>query len=109
MLFEYERTQDDELSLRVGDIIRNVRNVSEILVLFRLEKCSSPPSHLLLQVDEGWCEGELNGAHGMFPDNFVKILSPSAPAPSHQPPPPVSSEPPSSSVPLRSKFDSRTA
>ncbi len=25
------------------------------------------------QVDEGWCEGTVNGVRGMFPDNFVKL------------------------------------
>ena len=24
-------------------------------------------------MDEGWCEGMLNGVRGMFPDNFVEI------------------------------------
>ena len=27
-------------------------------------------------MDEGWCEGTLNGKRGMFPDNFVKIREP---------------------------------
>ncbi|XP_048453292.1 CD2-associated protein isoform X2 [Rhincodon typus] len=48
--YDYEALQDDELTLRVGDLIRNVRKLEE----------------------EGWCEGELNGKRGLFPDNFVK-------------------------------------
>uniref|UniRef100_A0A8C0H1E6 CD2 associated protein n=1 Tax=Chelonoidis abingdonii TaxID=106734 RepID=A0A8C0H1E6_CHEAB len=38
------------LTIRVGEIIRNVKKLEE----------------------EGWLEGELNGKRGMFPDNFVK-------------------------------------
>ncbi|XP_078069007.1 CD2-associated protein isoform X2 [Mustelus asterias] len=43
---------EDELTLKVGDLIKNVRKLEE----------------------EGWCEGELNGQRGLFPDNFVKEL-----------------------------------
>lgn len=49
--FDYEAEQDDELTLHVGDIIKNVSTA-----------------------DGGWWEGELNGKKGMFPDNFVKVL-----------------------------------
>lgn len=49
--FDYDAVQDDELSIRVGEIIRNVKKLQE----------------------EGWLEGELNGRRGMFPDNFVKV------------------------------------
>uniref|UniRef100_A0A3P8W1H6 Osteoclast-stimulating factor 1 n=1 Tax=Cynoglossus semilaevis TaxID=244447 RepID=A0A3P8W1H6_CYNSE len=37
-------------TLRIGDIIKNVRYIEE----------------------EGWMEGDLNGRRGLFPDNFVK-------------------------------------
>ncbi|XP_059355273.1 CD2-associated protein-like [Carassius carassius] len=47
---EYEALQEDELTLRLGDVIRNVRRIEE----------------------EGWMEGDLNGKRGLFPDNFVK-------------------------------------
>ena len=40
---------------------------------------------LLLQVDEGWCEGVLNGKKGMFPDNFVQIREPTQPPPAAEP------------------------
>ncbi len=53
MEFEYEATHDDELTLRLGDVIRNVRRIEE----------------------EGWMEGDLNGKRGLFPDNFVKVIS----------------------------------
>lgn len=49
----YEKEQDDELNLNVGEFLTDVR-----------------------KVDEGWCEGTLNGITGMFPDNFVEILQP---------------------------------
>ncbi|XP_064405548.1 uncharacterized protein LOC135350490 isoform X3 [Halichondria panicea] len=66
VLFDYEKTQDDELSLMVGDIIQDV-----------------------VTVDEGWCEGTLNGERGLFPVNFVKMRPAKIPPPA-QP----ASEPP---------------
>lgn len=49
--YNYDAVHDDELTIRAGEIIRNVRKLEE----------------------EGWLEGELNGKRGMFPDNFVKV------------------------------------
>lgn len=49
--YDYEALHDDELTLRPGDIIKNVCHIEE----------------------EGWMEGELNGRRGVFPDNFVKV------------------------------------
>uniref|UniRef100_A0A8D0GMI1 CD2 associated protein n=1 Tax=Sphenodon punctatus TaxID=8508 RepID=A0A8D0GMI1_SPHPU len=48
--YDYDALHDDELTIRVGEIIKNVKKLEE----------------------EGWLEGELNGNRGMFPDNFVK-------------------------------------
>ena len=48
--FDYDAQLDDELTLRVGQVLRNV--------------CVA---------DEGWAEGELFGKVGMFPDNFVEM------------------------------------
>lgn len=50
--FEYDAGNDDELTLKVGDIIT-----------------------ILNQEEEGWWEGELNGKQGVFPNNFVEELS----------------------------------
>ncbi|XP_030577525.1 CD2-associated protein isoform X2 [Archocentrus centrarchus] len=50
--FDYVALHDDELTLRLGDIIKNVRYIEE----------------------DGWMEGDLNGKRGLFPDNFVKEL-----------------------------------
>ncbi|XP_074046096.1 CD2-associated protein [Macrotis lagotis] len=50
--YDYDAVHDDELTIRVGDIIRNVKKLEE----------------------EGWLEGDLNGKRGMFPDNFVKEI-----------------------------------
>ena len=47
--FDYEAELSDELSLKTGDIIENVK-----------------------RMDGGWWEGSLNGKKGVFPDNFVK-------------------------------------
>ena len=48
--FDYEAELSDELSLKTGDIIENVK-----------------------RMDGGWWEGSLNGKKGVFPDNFVKV------------------------------------
>ena len=48
--FDYEAELGDELSLKTGDIVENVK-----------------------RMDGGWWEGTLNGKRGVFPDNFVKV------------------------------------
>ncbi|XP_066493907.1 CD2-associated protein isoform X2 [Tiliqua scincoides] len=50
--YDYDAVHDDELTIRVGEIIRNVKKLEE----------------------DGWLEGDLNGKRGMFPDNFVKAI-----------------------------------
>ena len=53
--FDYDAQRDNELTLRVGQTLRNVRVMGG-----------------------GWAEGELFGEVGMFPTNFVemrKVLS----------------------------------
>uniref|UniRef100_A0A8C5PD68 CD2 associated protein n=1 Tax=Leptobrachium leishanense TaxID=445787 RepID=A0A8C5PD68_9ANUR len=50
--YDYDAVHEDEISLRVGDVIRNVKRLEE----------------------EGWLEGEINGKRGAFPDNFVKEI-----------------------------------
>lgn len=51
VLFEYQPQNEDELELKVGDIIE----VTE-------------------EVEEGWWSGMFNGKSGLFPSNFVKEL-----------------------------------
>jgi len=48
--YDYSAQQEDELTLRVGDVIRGV-----------------------VKMGGGWWEGVLNGRRGVFPDNFVKV------------------------------------
>ncbi|XP_067097097.1 CD2-associated protein isoform X2 [Osmerus mordax] len=50
VVYEYAAQHEDELTLRLGEVIRSVCRVEE----------------------EGWLEGELSGRRGLFPDNFVK-------------------------------------
>uniref|UniRef100_A0A8C2GHI5 Osteoclast-stimulating factor 1 n=1 Tax=Cyprinus carpio TaxID=7962 RepID=A0A8C2GHI5_CYPCA len=61
--FEYEAVHEDELTLRLGDVIRNVRRIDE----------------------EGWMEGDLNGKRGLFPDNFVKEVKKDEPKSKEEP------------------------
>ncbi|XP_065057757.1 CD2-associated protein-like [Rhopilema esculentum] len=49
--FEYTATEDDELTLNIGDVVTNIQ-----------------------QLDGGWWEGELHGKHGVFPENFVEVI-----------------------------------
>lgn len=51
MLFDYEAEADDELTLKEGDVIRNIA-----------------------KIEDGWWEGELNGKRAMFPENFVEEI-----------------------------------
>jgi len=48
--FDYTSHEDDELTIKQGDIIKDVT-----------------------KMDGGWWEGTLNGKRGVFPDNFVKV------------------------------------
>ena len=50
MEFDYVAQEVDELNLRKGDVITDIKRQSG-----------------------GWWEGTLSGKRGMFPDNFVKV------------------------------------
>lgn len=52
--FPYAPQNDDELELKVGDIIT---------------------IHSMELPDKGWWKGELRGKIGVFPDNFVKLIT----------------------------------
>ena len=53
MLFPYEAANEDELTLKEGDLITLLsREVA----------------------DQGWWRGELRGKVGVFPDNFVEVV-----------------------------------
>ncbi|XP_005755337.1 CD2-associated protein-like, partial [Pundamilia nyererei] len=53
VLFDYQPQNEDELELKVGNIVE----ITE-------------------EVEEGWWSGTLNGKSGIFPSNFVKELEP---------------------------------
>ncbi|KAL6462694.1 hypothetical protein MHYP_G00291160 [Metynnis hypsauchen] len=55
VLFPYDSQNEDELSIKEGDIITIIN-----------KDCA----------DAGWWLGELNGKKGVFPDNFVKLFIP---------------------------------
>jgi hypothetical protein len=52
--YSYQAQNEDELNLSEGDIVTIIS-----------KNCD----------DEGWWRGELRGKTGLFPDNFVKIIS----------------------------------
>ena len=49
--YDYEATEKDELSIRIGDVI-----------------------NVTLRHDDGWWKGELNGKTGLFPASYVHQL-----------------------------------
>uniref|UniRef100_A0A3Q1BWF9 Osteoclast-stimulating factor 1 n=1 Tax=Amphiprion ocellaris TaxID=80972 RepID=A0A3Q1BWF9_AMPOC len=53
VLFPYEAQNEDELSIKEGEIINIIT-----------KECA----------DAGWWMGEIGGRQGVFPDNFVKLL-----------------------------------
>lgn len=55
VLFPYDGQNEDELSIKEGDIVTIIN-----------KECA----------DAGWWMGELNGKQGVFPDNFVKLFIP---------------------------------
>lgn len=51
VLLDFEGTMGDEITVRAGDVVKNVTPSSE----------------------EGWLEGEIRGKRGIFPANFVQV------------------------------------
>ncbi|XP_008306313.1 SH3 domain-containing kinase-binding protein 1 isoform X2 [Cynoglossus semilaevis] len=66
VLFPYEAQNEDELSIKEGEIISIVT-----------KDCA----------DAGWWMGEIGGRQGVFPDNFVKLLEAEKERPKKPPPP----------------------
>ncbi|XP_034153878.1 SH3 domain-containing kinase-binding protein 1 isoform X1 [Pangasianodon hypophthalmus] len=67
VLFPYDAQNEDELSIKEGDIVTIVS-----------KECA----------DAGWWLGELNGKQGVFPDNFVKLFVPEVEKERPKKPPP---------------------
>ncbi|XP_026093694.1 SH3 domain-containing kinase-binding protein 1-like isoform X2 [Carassius auratus] len=67
VIFPYEAQNEDELSIKEGDIVTIVN-----------KDCA----------DAGWWLGELNGKQGVFPDNFVKLFIPEVEKERPKKPPP---------------------
>nr|XP_057915746.1 SH3 domain-containing kinase-binding protein 1 isoform X2 [Doryrhamphus excisus] len=66
VLFPYEAQNEDELSIKEGEIITIIT-----------KECA----------DAGWWMGEVGGRRGVFPDNFVKLLEAEKERPKKPPPP----------------------
>ncbi|KAM7369673.1 hypothetical protein PAMP_010977 [Pampus punctatissimus] len=66
VLFPYEAQNEDELSIKEGEIINIIT-----------KDCP----------DAGWWMGEIGGRQGVFPDNFVKLLEAEKERPKKPPPP----------------------
>ena len=88
----YESQTDDEHSLRVGDVITDIRKVrtEKTFSVTTLKNVSSQPLQSspspflplpslpcppILQLEEGWMVGNMNGITAAFPANFVKVHS----------------------------------
>uniref|UniRef100_A0A8C8SKY3 SH3 domain containing kinase binding protein 1 n=1 Tax=Pelusios castaneus TaxID=367368 RepID=A0A8C8SKY3_9SAUR len=69
VIFPYEAQNEDELTIKEGDIVTLIN-----------KDC----------IDAGWWEGELNSRRGVFPDNFVKLLPPDFEKERPKKPPPPS-------------------
>ncbi|XP_054258288.1 SH3 domain-containing kinase-binding protein 1-like [Macrosteles quadrilineatus] len=54
VMFPYDAVNDDELTLKEGDIITIISRDGQ---------------------DKGWWRGELNGKVGVFPDNFIQVIT----------------------------------
>lgn len=67
VIFPYEAQNEDELSIKEGDIVTIIN-----------KECA----------DAGWWLGELNGKQGVFPDNFVKLFLPEVEKERPKKPPP---------------------
>ncbi|XP_060755683.1 SH3 domain-containing kinase-binding protein 1 [Neoarius graeffei] len=67
VLFPYDAQNEDELSVKEGDIVTIIS-----------KECA----------DAGWWLGELNGKEGVFPDNFVKLFVPEVEKERPKKPPP---------------------
>ncbi|XP_067291731.1 SH3 domain-containing kinase-binding protein 1 isoform X2 [Pseudorasbora parva] len=67
VIFPYEGQNEDELSIKEGDIVTIIN-----------KECA----------DAGWWLGELNGKQGVFPDNFVKLFIPEVEKERPKKPPP---------------------
>ncbi|XP_028823616.1 SH3 domain-containing kinase-binding protein 1 isoform X7 [Denticeps clupeoides] len=67
VIFQYEAQNEDELSIKEGEIVAIVS-----------KDCA----------DAGWWLGELNGKQGVFPDNFVKLFVPEVEKERPKKPPP---------------------
>ena len=69
-VFPYNGQNTDELTLRVGQVVRIINKDEE---------------------DAGWWKGELDGVVGVFPDNFVKMIDKRAnnKKPERPPPPQI--------------------
>lgn len=66
VLFPYEAQNEDELSIKEGEIVNIIT-----------KDCA----------DAGWWMGEIGGRQGVFPDNFVKLLEAEKERPKKPPPP----------------------
>ncbi|KAG8445744.1 hypothetical protein GDO86_010507 [Hymenochirus boettgeri] len=82
-LYNYDALNEDELSIKEGDII------------------------CLLSKDigeQGWWKGELNGKEGVFPDNFAAIIQDFEKEKPKKPPPPTKSPAPKPELRIGEKF-----
>ena len=77
--FPYKAKESHELSLEVGDLIRNCVRIFQISN-YELKKGFFTGKYLYSSSSEtffsGWRQGDLNGRTGMFPDNCATQIEP---------------------------------
>ncbi|XP_059056686.1 CD2-associated protein-like [Achroia grisella] len=89
VLFPYTAVNEDELSLAEGDIVTVVSKEAP---------------------DRGWWRGELHGRVGLFPDNFVELISSVGLEPEEKKPDrPPSKTPTNSIYPILNKYSEKTS
>lgn len=98
VLFPYEAQNEDELSIKEGEIVNIITKVNRFydfilahlhhLICLKTQfasRCTQNTLWIVLQAlccgssvqecaDAGWWMGEIGGRQGVFPDNFVKLL-----------------------------------
>ena len=86
-LYDYQATEEGELSFDPDDVITNIEKVSlffyhlhlilgalQLILYFCVSSHCNYLFFLFFKMDEGWWFGTCHGMKGMFPSNYVEII-----------------------------------